>query len=152
MHEKIRTTMVVWAALVASMFIYAGVVFVIDLSGEPADIEVMRTALAVAAMGSLTGVAFVRGQITQIDNKTLHIEDLARRAAKVEGRFQSWSIIGWALTESVVIYGLVLAFLSHDPTQLLPFLLVGLVAMALQMPREETLFTMYKAAGLPEPR
>jgi F0F1-type ATP synthase membrane subunit c/vacuolar-type H+-ATPase subunit K len=45
------------------------------------------------------------------------------------------TMIGFAMSESVVIYGFMVAFLFADPLYSLPFAAVGWLAMALQWPR-----------------
>ncbi len=50
-------------------------------------------------------------------------------------KFFSASIISWALSESIAIYGLVITFLLHDVQYIVGFGLLGMFSMSLYFPR-----------------
>lgn len=63
------------------------------------------------------------------------------------GRWLSAQILSWALCESVAIYGLVLAFVTHQPTAYYPFAAAALVLLALYPPRRRDLEAVVRAAA-----
>jgi hypothetical protein len=62
------------------------------------------------------------------------------------GRWLSAQLLSWALCESVAIYGLVLAFVTHEPAAYYPFGAVALVLMLLYPPRRRDLEAVARAA------
>jgi hypothetical protein len=62
------------------------------------------------------------------------------------GRWLSAQILSWSLCESVAIYGLVLAFVTHEPAAYYPFAAVALLLLALYRPRRRDLEAVARAA------
>lgn len=62
------------------------------------------------------------------------------------GRWLSAQLLSWALCESIAIYGLILAFVAHQPAAYYPFGAVALVLMLLYPPRRRDLEAVARAA------
>ena len=50
-------------------------------------------------------------------------------------RWRAMNIVAWALGESVVLFGVVAAFVKPDPLAIVPFMALGLVIHVLMFPR-----------------
>ena len=146
---NLMTLRIISFALLMSTVIYVGVCFVavpLQVPSEPGSLTTIRLGLTIAGGVTLLSIPMMR----KIGRKgravgpaaLLHgVEPAPPDEAKAE-RHKAMSalmvstIMGMAMAEAVVIYGLVLAFVSADPYLVLPFFAVGFVAMALQWPRE----------------
>lgn len=135
------TLQIIWGALLVSLGMYAGISYVVAKPVAPADlpapVPTMQMLFAMLSLGSLT-VAYLlprkllQKAIGKEDPATLQIEKLVGLA------FTPW-ILRMALTESVGIYGLMLAMVSGQPSNGLPFLIMSALVMLTHMPSEKAL-------------
>ncbi|MBM76463.1 MAG: hypothetical protein CMK59_13740 [Proteobacteria bacterium] len=100
-----KTTVIVWFALILSIFAYGGVAWFISPKGgsDPELIEMLSIAFTI--LGLVTTVVVVMG---------------ANLFKSVD--FDTFTIIRAALSESIAIYGLVLCFLSGNFTYIGAFI------------------------------
>ena len=139
--SPLRSLQIVWGALICSLGSYVGVAYVVTAhagsAAESAPVATMELAFAVAAVGCL-GVSYLlprkllRTALAKEDVATIALEKLLPHA------FSAW-ILRMALTESVVIFGLVLAMMSGQPQKVLPFVILSLLAMITAIPTERAL-------------
>src|SRR5262245_23804089 len=116
-----RNLRIIHLALCLSLAIYGAIAYTVAIQQPPVELE--RTlVLVLIGMGVMTPpIIFVLrqkllppmappGSITDVPAGKL--DDKQQQAA---ARYFSASILSWALCESIALYGLVLAFLSHLP-------------------------------------
>lgn len=134
--ERLKLLHIVFLALLGSLVVYLVVAYVIAADGEPpgTDIDVMVPILGVMGLGSLVAAFILRGVLLRGGLARLPAQITEDDAGHVAGASFTSAIVGWAMCESVAIYGLVLFFLSHRWEIFLPFWGAGLVAMLLQAP------------------
>lgn len=132
MHQT--TIQLVWFALLSSQVIYLAIPFVIRFAGQPADPSFVR--LLSVALGSVSLVVAIG---TLIYRRRALVEPI--RAGELDPSSQQGFaraftplILNLVLTESIAIYGLVLALLSHRPGSALPFAIGAFVLMYLHRP------------------
>jgi len=154
---------ILWLSLLASTFVYLGVMFfAVQPPLEPPD-QMMALALAMAGL-STAAVSLVmprimlKGSLSQMQLPTREVadpnaslvmreqapkllvyEDLKAARGAVAAKFFTPFILGMAMSEAVVIYGLVLGFLGFAPTITLPFFVVGWALMLTRFPREDAI-------------
>ncbi|NOY91318.1 MAG: hypothetical protein GXP55_08915 [Deltaproteobacteria bacterium] len=161
---------IVWFAMVASTFIYLAVLFfAVQIPDQPPD-RSMGLALAVASLAMVALSLVVPRVMFQKSLATLELptrevvdpdaslvlrneaptvrvyEDpsAARRAVTV--RFFTPFILGMALSEAVVIHGLVLGILGFPPTVFAPFFVIGCALMLPRFPREDAVMRQAEEA------
>lgn len=115
---------VIWFALVISMFIYAYVVKLQTTGGEsiPAP-EDMTQILPVMAVISAVLSFVIPKYIEKQKDKHPILGVVA-------------NVVRWGLAESIVIYGLVLGFVTRDLDFFYPYLASGLVLMIIYFPKK----------------
>lgn len=126
------TNRLLWWAFVVSLLVYVGVAHVARIPGErTAPLDLLVPALALVSLGeALASLLYRRYALSgpirsgRLDPST---PEGARRA------FQPF-VVNLALSESVGIYGLVLAFLSGDPVYAVAFSAAALVLLYLHRP------------------
>jgi hypothetical protein len=131
-----RTAHILWFALMMSVCIYGGVSFIIASQGDEATSELglpsfVFPLLSVAAVAA--GVVLYR-QLTSPDRLRALVNQ-QRSVEQVPGHVLTASILRWALFESVAIYGLVLAIMSHSFEAFLPYGIVAIAFQAMSPPR-----------------
>jgi len=142
--EVRRKAWIVHLAIIASLGVYfLAARFVIASQGPPPDpadvadgpLPLLRVILtALAAIELVAALALPRLLVTP--KSVGRVLPLQVREKRVESRGAAeacltLSIIRWALIESVAIYGLVLAIMSQDLAEYLPFGLAALVGLVL---------------------
>ncbi|HJK92612.1 MAG TPA: ATP synthase F0 subunit C [Polyangiaceae bacterium LLY-WYZ-15_(1-7)] len=165
---KLRVQRILWAAMLSTVVIYAFLAwFVASPQAAERGVEaepMLAIALAVAAVGS-TVASFLlpRHFMKQIlDRQQPAIEEipdphaqdvmfrdqvpktsvLTNGGALLREMIPKWQtgfILSLALSESVAIYGLVLAFVGHPPKVWAFFMVVGAVLLAIRFPSEARL-------------
>ena len=123
-----RQLIVIWAALLVSIAIYAGIIVMMSQTwepktGNPLQANPIVLILGAAAVGSLLMAFVVPAQMLTED--------------KGFERIRSAYVIRWALIESVAIYGVTGAFLTLDPRVFFVGGAVAVAAMLLAFPSEE---------------
>jgi uncharacterized integral membrane protein len=116
---------IIWTALLAVVLIYVLVAFMIAQrnANQPfADALHHQMVLPLYAIGAVTfGIAF-----------------FMRARLREQGRpRRMYNIIGWALFESVTIYGLVLAFIAFDWRLIVPPAMLTILGFVVTFPQEE---------------
>lgn len=117
------TIWIIWGSMLSTLFIYALVLFMVTKNADgftPPEPDLVRMLLLVFGGISLSEV----GAIFML-RKTTFFNRLEKGAfdtlEKLRGAYQTTCILSWGLTESIAIYGFVLAFLTHDLTYYLYF-------------------------------
>jgi FtsH-binding integral membrane protein len=123
----IKIERIIWSALLATIFIYIGVAYMIAQrnAAQPFS-ESLRhqMVLPLYAIGAVTAVIafFMRARFRE-------------RGAPS----RLYNIITWALLEATTIYGLVLAIIAFDWRLLIPPAMVTILGFVVTFPREEPL-------------
>lgn len=160
-----QKALLIYCALFASLAIYVVVAFlVMDGAATPGSAgENLRIPLTLAAI-STGGASILLPRFLRSDAMLRRVLDaqpnLARLATNTDGRTdpdrlralqtfddaslrlmaiaQRWmpmQILGCALAESVAIFGLVLALITQQPTQIVPFAIAAAILMGSHFPR-----------------
>ena len=117
-QANMQTIWIIYGALCMSMIVYGVVGFVVVTPPENPNTDmVMPLALAMISLTTGVGSFFVD--------------------KFVQGNYQTRSIIKWALTESIAIYGFVLYFLTANNVYLLAFIAFALALMAVHAPNQK---------------
>ena len=128
------TNRIIWAALVASLFVYGAVAFVVAASRPPAEAPSPRLLAALLGVVALTtGLAtiMIRGRMLVVP---IARGELDPRSPSGGQRAFVPYILCLALTESIGLYGLVLSLLAGNARWSLPFLAVALALMLVHRP------------------
>lgn len=151
---------ILWAAMLASTFVYLVVIFMVaPPDGEPPEqttpLMFAFIALGTAIVSVVMPRVMFKKSISMLELPTRDVADpnasvmlrgeapklrvyedlnLARQA--VITRFFTPFILGLALSQAVVIYGLVLRLHGFSPAASLPFVVVGCALTLLRFPRE----------------
>jgi F0F1-type ATP synthase membrane subunit c/vacuolar-type H+-ATPase subunit K len=128
------TARILWIALLASQVVYLAVAFIVRPAGQPLpSLAVSRLFFTLAALAVVTAVGSMlyrrKALVAPIQAGRLdpnHADGFAQAFAPF--------VLGLVLAESIAIYGLVLALLSHEPSFALPFALLAFVLTGLQRP------------------
>jgi hypothetical protein len=126
------TNRLLWWCMVVSLLIYAVVAYVAATQMNPdTPVSVLAGALAAISVGTAIGTFSYRRHAlaTPIQRGAL---DLTKPSDQAKA-FQAF-ILNLVLSESVGIYGLVLAFLSGRGAYSIPFVLAALALMYLHRP------------------
>ncbi|MEM9073042.1 MAG: hypothetical protein AAGE52_31345 [Myxococcota bacterium] len=157
---NLRTFWIIWAALLGSLPIYGVVAFTAAPPSGEGNLSPFFFALLAAAMGS-TVMSFVlpavmrrrslkeaNFEVEEVEDRTkevmfrdmpprirqlANVEDVQRRVIPLW-----WTpfILELALSESVAIYGLVLAFVGFPAPLWIPFSILAAILMLMRMPLE----------------
>src|SRR5687767_5763591 len=167
--NAIATLRVLWAALMASVGLFAVVILLLPPSGATPDPLHLPLFGGVAASIAIASLLVPRQILSAaVKSAALEIEEVAdpdapsgfagvkrvavfkdpaqarRRAFMI---YQQYTILGCALSESVALFGVVLSRLGHPPTTGLPFVLFSLLLMALRFPSEEKALALFQSAA-----
>lgn len=147
--QQKSTTLIIWAALLASTLIY-GLVLV-QLIGHQSESMVPFFAhslflpLVIAGMGTTAMAWFLPLVLWRQAGARLAVllrDDFFRQ---VIPNYQSGFVLRMALSEAVTVYGFLLAFQSHDLRAFLAFAAVGMALQLLSFPGPKTIA---KALGI----
>jgi hypothetical protein len=146
-HPTLR---VLWLALLASQVIYLVVPYVAEVAGRRPDPGVLNTLTLI-----LAGISLATGAGTIVYRRRALVDPI--QAGRLDpdspdGAAKAFSpiILNLVLTESIAIYGLVLALLSGSPSRAVPFALGAFVLMWVHRPTAPGL-TPPASAGLYRP-
>ena len=135
---------IIWFALLLAMFAYTAVVFVFRSPEPPGVAENVKAAffLGGAALGIISLLIY-RFSLSEksLRRKFLATEGLepGRRLEEFSNRLLLPHVIPWGINEGVVVLGFVLAFLSKNPADAIPFSVIGTVLHIYMYPRVEQL-------------
>lgn len=133
-------------AMLVSVFVYVGVVFFLFASPDPGQVPNTSLLIPMAGMAGLSVVAlpvlrkmllgtialpFLAGEAGAAPQWTPEVEKAAL------AKYVTGSIVGFAVAESVAIYGLVASFLAQDPLLVVPFAVTSVLLIGVQFPSEE---------------
>ncbi len=119
--DSVRSMLwIVWGAMFASLAAYAVLPLLLPGSGEADPILPLVTALlgALAAANALASVVLRALALV----RPLRCRRLELGTPEGVQRFFTISLLNWALSESVALFGVVLFVFSRDPGLLHPFL------------------------------
>ena len=135
---------IVWFALLLAMFAYTAVVFVFKSPEAPDVGENVRAAFLLG--GAALGVISLLIYRFTLSDKSLRKKFLATQSEEPQKRLEELSnrlllphVVPWGINESVVLLGFVLAFLSKNPKDAIPFSVIGIVLHVYMYPRVEQL-------------
>ena len=135
---------IVWSALLVAMFAYTAVVFVFKSPDPPGVAENVKAAFLLG--GAALGIISLLIYRFTLSEKSLRKKFLATEGQEPEKRLEELSnrlllphVVPWGINESVVLLGFVLAFLSKDPADAIPFSVIGTVLHIYMYPRVEQL-------------
>jgi len=180
-HPALRTTRILWFALLLSVFLYAGLPFTGLLppaKGPPLPImsyALAAMSLALAVTSFLLPKTIYSGALraTQVETteevapsafseqyraatpKARVFVDPNAAKSKAYAVFFTPFILSLALSEAIALFGLVLASLGFDKVVYLPFFGVGAVLIALRFPNEASILAAFErahGASFPAPR
>ncbi len=148
--QQLNTLRIIWGAMLASIVMYIGIGFVVaaEQPGSPPEtVELYRMVFTGLAVSVLVAIPVLRrvlmgGVFLAPSDRGMHGRDDGPAPEVLEAamaKYMQGSLVGIALAESVCLYGLVLAFLAADGSEVLPFAAVSALAMAVQLPRESVL-------------
>lgn len=128
------TNRIIWWALFSALFVYAVIAFVVAPTmsiDAGANVLLIAVALGVVSLSTAVATIFIRGRmlVGPIQSGALD----PRKPEDMQRAFVGF-ILCIVLTESIGIYGLVLAMLSGNGTWALPFLAVALMLMGVHRP------------------
>ena len=135
---------IVWFALLLAMFAYTGVVFIFGSPEPPGVAENVKAAFLIG--GAALGVISLLIYRFTLSEKSLRKKFLATEGQEPEKRLEEFSnrlllphVVPWGINESVVLLGFVLAFLSKNPEDAIPFSVIGIILHIYMYPRVEQL-------------
>lgn len=143
-QKRKLTLFILWGALLASLLmqVFVGYVSMRDPSSRPiVDAGMMETAayLKIPAVVLATASVFVRRMFLSVSALRTFASTVSpeHRLTAVFGRLMTFSIVTWALNESVNIFGLVTVFLTGDWQAILPFTAVAVLLDVIMMPNAD---------------
>jgi hypothetical protein len=137
--QKTSTTInLIWAALLASTFIYVIIAFVLSRTGWK---PIVDRGLAQTLMGIFVAISLIDVMFVSWLKKKSFTEEIASiTPADAQRRFiVGRSILLFALSEAPAIFGLVIFFLSGDLRTLLIFWGISFVSFLVARPPREVL-------------
>ena len=135
---------IVWLALLLAMFAYTAVVFIFKSPQAPDVGENVRAAFLLGGV-ALGIISFLIYRF-KLSEKSLRRKLIAAQEKRPEKSLEEFlnrlllpHVVPWGINESVVLLGFVLAFLSKDPGDSLPFSVTGIILHIYMYPRVEQL-------------
>ncbi len=139
-----RNLQTMWFAFVAATFVYAAVAY-LQVRGRPADAAVPEVIATLKPLFYALTILLIAGAFW-LRRRTLTKSYPSREHALMS--IQMAAVGGWALTEAVAIFGLVLVLLGGRIVDAALFLLVSLGAMLKQRPSAGWLEEKVAAASI----
>jgi F0F1-type ATP synthase membrane subunit c/vacuolar-type H+-ATPase subunit K len=134
LSQAYRTTVILSAAMIASVFVYAGLVELLPrlapssaAAAEAATVELLRKVFRGLALVNFLALAWL------VNRAGRPVGEPLLRLSKLK----TLTTVGLALAESIALYGLVLFFLSRDPIDFYYLLLVSLLSFIVVFPRHD---------------
>jgi hypothetical protein len=133
LREKNLVPLVMWGAMLSSVFLYIGISYMTQRQ-EVTEIDPMFR-WVLAFMGLFTGLmSLAVFPIMMPLTKLRRVLKQEHRIGALRGMFFVALILRLSLAESIAIFGLVLAQLSGDPSEILPFAGASIVLLVLSYP------------------
>lgn len=147
------TSLILWGAMLFSNAIYVFIAVFMSQQ-EPAaaaqSAEDTRMFLMVFGLISVVEAPLALMARKFLIGKMVRESEEPITPLKALGIYQSASLIGWSLAESISIYGLVLFFLSRELWTIYPFVGVGALLIAITYPRRGQIDAIISPSTLPE--
>jgi len=142
------TNQLVWWSLVVSLLVYLGVAHVVALEAGSASASapLLRSLFALIGLGVAFGTIAYRRQALVEPIRSGRLDPRSGEGQQTAFRVL---VVNLALSESVGIFGLVLALLSGDPRQSWPFVVGALILMFVHRPTASDLVPPASGASLP---
>jgi hypothetical protein len=168
-NATIATMRILWAALLSSVGLFAVIILILPPAQVSPDRAQFFIFIAVAAATAVSSfvlpaqahAANVRRAALEThdvpdpeapagfgDVKRVQVfKDPARARGYALGSYQMYMILGCALSEAVAMFGLVLDRLGHPPQTTLPFVIAGLLLMAVRYPVEAKAIALFEGVA-----
>lgn len=152
LNKGFLTLNVLWAAILASLFIYMFVCLYIQdtivIKMQINSIESLRNVLYILAIITIVTIRFIKNSVLYTKNIVvgLNTENLNNETvpSKVLAKYTSAMMISLAMAESVGIYGVVLFLLAKNTTDLYVFVLVAAAVMFFYRPKKDELLALIR--------
>ena len=148
LQQKMMSLRLLGLMFSTTPIVFVGVSFAVaplQPTPEAGSLDMMLPVFSVVGLMTLLAIPIVRrvmrGSATLGPSSITHgldpldADETSKELGLALGIVFKCTIIGFAMSESVVIYGFMVAFLFADPLYSLPFAAVGWLAMMLQWPR-----------------
>lgn len=124
-----RQTVLIALIIINGCVLFAGVIFFLISKGPSSgsDVSLVRQITIILGLGCLWASFFVKERILRNNN------DLT--ADQAVAKLKNAAIIAMALCEGAVFFGIVIAFMSQDLSDLLFPLIVGVIGFSSHFPR-----------------
>lgn len=143
-----QTSVILWAAMLMSCLIYVVIAFVLE-KPEGFELEKEQFNLFLMVFGAMApGMAIpaflARGFLIKqnLSNKSEPVTE-----SDVVAAYHTGSIVGWAFTESISIFGFVIFMLSYERWVLAPFVGLSVLLFLLTFPRKSQIADYMKEYG-----
>lgn len=135
---------IVWLALLLAMFAYTAVAFLFGEPDSPGPGKAVKTAFFTGG-ATLCVASFLIYRLSLSDG-SLRKKFSATKGMDSEKRIEEFSnglllrhVVPWGMNESVVLLGFVLAFISKNPGETVPFSAVGTALQIYMYPKLDAL-------------
>ena len=127
---------IIWGALLSSIFIYAGVMFIIDSqpSGDPSMLGSIKTVFIAISCITATGALMLSRRMFRDDVLQAAAAESRDKGAVLQKYFVQM-LISWVLVETIAVFGLAIGFLSGDPEEGLPFIATSAILFIALLPQ-----------------
>jgi F0F1-type ATP synthase membrane subunit c/vacuolar-type H+-ATPase subunit K len=152
----LRTLWILYFGLIAALGVYGLVVHAVA-TGQAADpaaaFPLLPALAAVAAMEVLVVLPLLRRRLLPVAREVRSLDEqaapetLSPGARAALARYQTAQVVTWAVCESVALYGVVLAVLTHRGVYYLGFAAAALVNFAIYRPRGEVVAAVARGAA-----
>ena len=141
--HSLKATRLTAFALMASVGFYVAFVFVVDQPRKEVS-DGVRLGVLLAAAGLASGLPWLRQQLflriqsglADGSNQQEAPPSRSETLAEADSKYHTLTMVTFVLAEVLVLFGVVMAFLSGIPWALLPFALGGSMFMIVFFPRE----------------
>jgi hypothetical protein len=141
--RAVRTSRVLWGALMASMIVYAAIATVISKQNAPKPLlQPLLIALAATSIVELAIGFVLRAKMMPSRRKS---EAVHPNIGAAFARMRAAEITGWAFCEAVAINGLILTMLTFEPVYSYAFTAVGALGMIAIAPNARVAQAVYDA-------
>lgn len=130
-----KTLWFIWGALVYAILLYLGVAFFL-VRTSAASPELLTVVAGLTILLSIISCAMSILVWIKLLRAPLQSGTLDLQSESGFQRYQTLSIITWALDETIAIFGLVLVVMSGVIYYAVPFCVISLVLLILQRPQQ----------------